>query len=446
LVHVAESNVLQFLSRLNCINLDALSFIRLTRALKQFNDLLNCPGLEEWIQITAAEFFARYSSVALTLVRNSVAADSWVPANVDPDFVELVGTMPSEEAIFKPEANASPYASSSAVTTVRIVHSLVCLSLELNTDACFNLITQVSSYFTFCIFNTFCQPHPIVDNGHLNRKLIRYFDREFGRAAQLIFKLFLPAQGLTEQKKTEPRIEAQIMQMATATEGLSLLQWYLHGIKGYMERKSSPESAGRIGDFFASLLETVLPSARINLSSVNGRSFLPLKKLKLTIVASIWVVEEVQYEYHEFIVSTGSIFQRFDQSLSTIRLPQAATLDVWRGCWRHVTCVLISAFGSVRDCNPSGRSLMAGDTRALSKIFARCAKIEVDASLVLEFINAYFYKASDFSVWLDSALLTFKPGYLTNLVNTGLAGKYSQKDTSHLLAKIDAFVSAAATG
>ena len=67
LTNVAESNVLQFLSRLKCTTLDALSFIQLVRALKQFNSFVKCNGLKDWISLTTDEFLKNYSYILSSL-------------------------------------------------------------------------------------------------------------------------------------------------------------------------------------------------------------------------------------------------------------------------------------------------------------------------------------------------------------------------------------------
>jgi hypothetical protein len=436
LTHVAESNVLQFLSRLNCISLDALSFIRLTRALKTFNDFLNCAGLSDWISLTANEFFSRYSSVAFISIKSAIANDSWVPLPVESDFIALVQTMPSDTSVFTSGSDFDPgraYASSSAVAAVRILHSLICLSFELDSEMCFNLIVQVSSYVIFCVLNAFCSPIPFFEGTRLNRKLVRYFEPQFSGALTQLMKF---QQALPDQKPPETRAPALLIEMITGTEGFALLKWYLRGIRQSVESRMEVDLTA----FFDTVLNIVLPSARSNLSGFNARHFLPLKKLKLELIAAVWIISDVQFEHHEFIAIASKGFQRLDQSLNTIQVSQAVAAEIWRGSWLYVRAILLSGFGSVRSCNAFGRSLMVGDTRAVSTSFVRFGKVEIDTTPILEFINAFFYKPIEFAAWIDTAIRRYKPAHLANLVRTGLNGKLSAKDSKDLLAKIDALV------
>jgi hypothetical protein len=445
LTHVVESNVLQFLSRLNCINLDPLSFIKLTRALHTFHELLNCVGIAEWINLTAQDFFTRYASVAMASVRSAVAADSWVPLPVDLEFVQFVCTLPLSESVFETAVDFDPckmYASSSVVTLVRIIHSLVCLSLELDSEVCFTLVIHVSAYFVLLLLNAFCSPVPLIESGRLHQRFHRFFDPIFVQALEQFLKFIPPGNSLLDQKPPGSRMEAILMEMITATDGFALLRWYLQGIRRAIDLRAPPSLTGYLSSFFTSILTILLPQARINLSAINGRHFISLKKLKLELVASNWVVTELRIEHHDFTQSAGAAFQRLDKALATIQAPHAVSADIWAGAWLHVRAVLISAFGSVRLCNAFGRSLMTGDTRAVSTSFTRYAKREVDPGPILEFINAFFYSPAEFSTWIECAIPRYKAAYVANLVRTGLSGKLSQKDSKDLLAKIDAIVAA----
>jgi hypothetical protein len=298
---------------------------------------------------------------------------------------------------------------------------------------CFDLIVQVSSYVIFCVLNAFCAPIPLFDGNRVNRRLVRYFEPEFSSA---LAQLMTFQQALPDQKPPETRAPALLMEMITATEGFALLKWYLRGIRESVERRMDADLTG----FFNTVLTIILPSARINLSSFNACHFLPLKKLKLELVAAVWIISDVQFEYHEFIAIASKGFQRLDQSLNTIQVSQAVAAEIWKGSWRYVTAVLLSGFGSVRSCNAFGRSLMVGDTRAVSTNFVRFGKVEIDTTPIIEFINAFFYKPIEFSAWIDTAVRRYKPAYLSNLVRTGLNGKLSAKDSKDLLAKLDALV------
>jgi hypothetical protein len=235
------------------------------------------------------------------------------------------------------------------------------------------------------------------------------------------------------------------MEMITATEGLSLLRWYLRGIQRNIETRAASASAKLLSSFFTTMLSVALPTARINISAINGRHFFPaFKRLKLELKASNWVVDELRFEHHDFLQSAGSVFHWLGAALATIQAPQGVALDIWAGGWLHVRALLISAFGSVRKCNAFGRSLMSGDTRAVSICFARYAKFEVDAGPVLDFVNAFFYKPAEFSAWLDTAIPKYKPAYCANLVHTGLCVRLQQAEADSLLAKIDALAAATA--
>ena len=441
LTHVAESNVLQFLSRLNCINLDALSFIRLTRALKSFNELLSCGGLADWISITATEFLNKYSVVSTSSVRSAIQNDTWVPIYIDSDFVTHVCTMPSDENVFEKDPDFDPSnscASSSVGTVVRILHSLVCLSLELDANTCFNMIVQVSVYYLACVLNEFCAPLPFVENTFLNKKLRKFFDPEFTQACKTMFKLVAFYSSLPEQKAPETRTEAKIMQMMTAADGLRLLRWYLSGIRANAEKRATGQAAERVALFFTSTFDKLLPNISKNLISLCAKQFIPLQKLKLQLVGSDWSVSEVQFEYHaEQVQAAGKSFQTLAKGLLTLQLSQSACQDIWTGAWRHVCRTLISAFGSVRACNANGRSLMVGDTRAIANLFTKTSKMAADTTDILEFVNAFFYKPAEFMQWIDTAVLKFKPAHLVNLVKTGLSCKLTAKDSRSLLERIE---------
>jgi hypothetical protein len=292
------------------------------------------------------------------------------------------------------------------------------------------------------LVNAFCSPVPLLDNNRLNRKVLRFFQPLFAKTIEQFLPLIPPGNPLLDQKSPESRIEALLMEMITATDGFALLRWYLLGIRRNVETRASPASSDRITWFFTSILSVVLPMARVNLSAINGRHILPLKKLKLELIAANWVVSELRFEHHDFIQSAGASFQRLEKAFATIQAPPAVIADVWSGAWLRVRAVLISAFGSVRMCNAFGRSLMSGDTRAVAAAFSRYAKIDVDTSAVLEFINAFFYKPAEFSSWIETACPRYKPAYLANLVRTGLSNKLSAKDTKDLIAKIDAIAAA----
>ncbi len=72
----AESNVLQFLSRINCMSFDALSFIQLTRGLKEFITILTRTGLRDWLTITTGEYMKRYTSICISSCRTSIINDN----------------------------------------------------------------------------------------------------------------------------------------------------------------------------------------------------------------------------------------------------------------------------------------------------------------------------------------------------------------------------------
>ncbi|OHT12160.1 hypothetical protein TRFO_18153 [Tritrichomonas foetus] len=438
LTHVAESNVLQFLSRLNCTNLDALSFIRLTRALKEFNTFIKCNGLTDWIKITAADFMSKYSSASNSSIKQAVLSDSWVPTHTDNDFLSLIQTMPStNEVVFKSDNLFDAFASSSSITTVRVIHSLICLSLELDATACFNLIVQVSTYYVACVMNSFSYPLNAIEGNELNRKIAYLFDSNFLEGCRNAFKLIPNGVSLPEQKSYE-RNEAQLMQMITATDGLSLLMWYLQGIReNLIKRASKGACLDKVNKFYASLVDGVLPNFRKNFSAVIIKSFIVLKNLKYQIFSSSWALNEVTIEYHQFVFIAKKAFEVLDKTLLALQLKRSIMNDIWYGTWSYISYVLISSFATVRNCNGFGRSLMASDARMISSFFRSISKMDADTTNVLEYVNAYFYQMNEFSHFIDVAPTKYKQKHIINLVKTGLNCKLSANDTKALLSKIE---------
>lgn len=444
LCHVAESNVLQFLSRIKCTTLDALSFIQLTRALREFTHILSCEGLIDWINLTATEFLTRYASVVHISVKTSITNDTWVPFYPELEFISLVKSMPSDEIVFFAETGLDAmktYASQSAITTVRIIHSLMCLSLELDFNTCANLIIQVTLYFIFSILNTFAYPITLMsieEPTKLSTKICHRFDPQYVVQLKNMVRMWTHSIALPDQKQSTGN-ESHLMQMATATEGFHIIKWYLSGIKDNLLSRANSSNQDKLNRFFNATLTTLLPLARRNLSSIGSKNFLNLKSLKYQIMATNWIINEVTIECHQFVVLAKKAFDNLAKALSNLQLQKSVREDIWRGAWFYVRCMLLSAFGSVRACNAFGRNLMIGDTKAVSIYFSNVSKIEADNTPILEFLNSFFFNAGEFSKWLDTTSGRFKPQQLANLVRTGLNCKLNAKDTKDLLTKIDSF-------
>jgi hypothetical protein len=83
---------------------------------------------------------------------------------------------------------------------------------------------------------------------------------------------------------------------------------------------------------------------------------------------------------------------------------------------------------------------MVGDTRAVASSFGKYSGSEVDTSEILEFVNAYFYKVSEFVVWMETALKRYKSSYISNLIRTGLSCKLTSKDIKDLIARVDGII------
>jgi hypothetical protein len=230
------------------------------------------------------------------------------------------------------------------------------------------------------------------------------------------------------------------MQMTTAAEGLRLLGWYLGGLRNNLEKRARSDISEKIPKFFTAVQDLIIPRVRKNLAAVGARHFLLLKKLKLELIASNWAISEVQIEFHDCINSASAAFQRLEKSLNTLQLGPAIVKDIWSGAWTYVKGLLISAFGSVRTCNSMGRSLMVGDTRAIASSFSKSSGLEVDTSEILEFVNAFFYKGSEFGGWIEHALKKYKGSYVSNLIKTGLSCKLTSKDVRDLLTRVDGMV------
>lgn len=525
LINVAESNVLQFLSRLKCSTLDALSFIQLVRALKEFNSFVKCNSLKDWISITTDEFLKNYSSVSTSSVRKAVTTDSWVPTQTDEGFIKLVQTMPSRQIknvdsksgdsksgengcdefcfnfnnSFRDKA-FNAFASSSAITTVRVIHSLICLSMELDSDTCLNLIIQVSIYFVTCLMNIFSSPQQIFVESSTNENLyvlntnfVQFLQQDFSNAVNQMLRLliesinsiksnsanknqintsssssifalkessssFLSSLSLSQSafqpfSSNQPNSsEAQLMQMVTATDGLDLLLWYLNGIRNNVikrtrinkkdvvfHRNTNNYLNERLNFFYKYVVDIVIPGFRKNISAIvmKNSGFLQIKNLKHQLQSSSWNVDEVTFEFHPFVSLAKKALERVDQTLMNLQLKRNVMNEIYFGTWSYFAQELISAFAAVKSCNGFGRSLMAADTKKIGEIFQNVAKIEPNTTLVLEYVNAFFFQVSEFSKWIDTVPGRFKQKHIVALVKTGLNVKLSSSDSKSLLSKID---------
>lgn len=509
LIHFSESSILQFLNRLNCTNLDALSFIQLTRALNEFNSFVKCNALKDWILVTARDFLTKYSSASIISIKNAVLNDSWIPTQTDSQFISLVQTLPSSTQHTKNETENTgfnfnneykekalgAFASSSAMTTVRVIHSLICLSMELDTKTCLNLLVQVSIYFVSCLMNIFLNPIQIfIDNNNnsgiinlgntpsstnyiLNPVLILLFESKFSNSVKYMFSLLGETISASNEKNSLPRSinanislalsnsglnfqssqssassilagsnEAQLMQMVTATEGLDLLLWYLNGIRENVLERAQAENSSfqslneRMKMFYDYVVDIVIPGFRKNISAcvMKNNGFLHLKNLKYQITSSKWDIAELTIEYHTPIIQNAKkSLEKLDKILMSLQLKRSVMNEIYAGTWSYLTQVLISAFASIRSCNGLGRSLMAADTKKIREVFLSIAKIDVDISIILEYINAFFYKVNEFSNWIDTVPGRFKQQHIVALVKTGLSINLSSNDSKNLLSKID---------
>ena len=442
----AESNVLQFLSRINCTSLDALSFIQLFRGLREFSSILSCNGIQDWQNITSAEYMQKYTQVCLTSCRTLILNDSWAPVSVEKDLIKHIQTKPNEDSdIFHFDENIDPtkrYASQSAIQTVRIIHSLICLSQELDQQACFNLIIQVASSYFATLVNNFCNPYSLLYTNEQNQvmihpKLTKLFTGKFMNDLKDLLRI-LGHLSLPGQKPIESS-ESHLMQMIVGTEGLKLISWYLDGIRKYMEEANlaSQQIHEKIQKFFDVSFNSLFPTVRANLASVCAKNFLSLKQLKYQIIAQDWNVQEITIECHPFCSISKKYFEQLDKILQSFQLSEDTLKDIWSGAAIRVVNVLIHGFGSIRACNSNGRSLMLGDTRAVANYFMSISKIEIDTSKVMEFINAFFFKPQEYSKWLDKSIMDYKYTYLINLTKTGLNCKLSAKEIKDLTSKIE---------
>lgn len=514
LINVAESNVLQFLSRLKCTTLDALSFIQLVRALKEFNSFVKCNGLKDWISLTTEEFLKNYSSVSTTSVRKAVSSDSWVPTQTEESFIKLVQTMPSSNKNGSTTTTAGnedkseifnfnnsyrdkafkAFASSSAITTVRVIHSLICLSMELDSDTCLNLILQVSIYFVTCVINIFCSPQQIFVESNtenvymINNNFRQFLQPEFANAVNQMLRILTDSTSSinnvssssgsfklkessssflslsSSQSAFQPSTsnlpnssEAQLMQMVTATDGLDLLLWYLNGIRENVLKRTkifketsfrnnaSNYLAERANFFYKYVVDIVIPGFRKNIAALvmKNSGFLQIKNLKHQLQSSSWVVEEVTFEFHPFIVLAKKALDRLDQTLMNLQLKRNVMNDIYFGTWSYLAQEIISAFAAVKNCNGFGRSLMAADTKKIGEIFQSVAKIDPNTNLVLEYVNAFFFQVGEFSKWIETVPGRFKQKHIVALVKTGLNVKLSSNDSKALIAKIDSKYAAA---
>jgi hypothetical protein len=296
---------------------------------------------------------------------------------------------------------------------------------------------QVANFYTCCVVNAFSTPLPLIGNSQLNFRVAKFFEPEFAGGLRILLDSIAIHTPLPDQKPAESRGETHLLQMNAAADSLLVLRLYLCRVKKDILERAKGDCGRRIEEFYSCLCEQMLPAARRNLAAVGARHFLPLKKLKLELIASSWSVSEVQFEYHDCVQTALTAFQRLDRTLAGLRMGQPAIIDMWSGSWMYVKVVLVSAFGHVRSCTAFGRSLMVGDTRAVAAGFMKCGNVEVDTSDVLEFVNAYFYKSGEFVVWMEQGLKKYKSKWIGNLVKTGLNCKLTAKEVRDLLGKLD---------
>lgn len=435
----AESSVLQFLSRINVKSLDALSFIKLARGLKEFITILSCGGIEDWLQMTSTEYMQRYTGACINSARSSIMADSWVPVPIDSEFLQHIKTVPCDENVFDFPTDEDPtkrYTCSSAIQTVRIMHSLVCLSVELNKKECAILIVNVAATYIAGIINTFCSPFPmlVMQDGQVSfsPKLTRKFDAQFVKNLKLMLKS-LGHVSLPDQRQIESP-ESHLMQMIVGTEGLKLISWYVKGLKDYLMEAENE----KVPKFYEIAIGQILKQCRPNISAFCARVYFPLKQLKYQIIACDWCVNEITIEYHGFISILKKSLDNLSKTLSSFQLPRDVSDDIWRGTWMRICNLLIHAFGSVRTCNSNGRSLMIGDTRAAATIFTSLTKVtDIGYVQVMDYINAFFFSPTEFANWLEGATQRYKQSYLINLIRTGLSCKLTQKDIKDFIAKLE---------
>jgi len=443
--HAAESSVIQFLSRINLTSLDALSFIKLSRSLKEFSSLLCSNGISEWIGIAFNDYLSKNSSVSISSSRALVSNDSWTPNPIDIDFIHHVQNFPrnSQNFCFISEDQVDPqklFVPSSSMTIVRILHALICLAIESKSSTCIHTIINVISIYFLSIVSNFSFPFLLIatndDNiPFISSKILRKLDFPFYLALNSLLK-YIGTVSLPEQKPIESS-ESQLMQMITATEGLNLIKWYLKGIKGIIVAISKPEHCEIIYTLF---FDSLFPLVRVNLCSICSKNFLSLRTIKYQLISSDWNIEELRIEYHPFLSSIKKTFESLDKVLLSFQIQKHTMIEIWKGSWKRVSKVLISAFGAIRSCNGNGRSLMLGDTRAIASFFTSVSKIETDTSLIMEFINAFFFKPPELLKWAELSTKKIKPNYISNLIKTGLASKLSPKDIKEILTRFDSMI------
>ena len=187
------------------------------------------------------------------------------------------------------------------------------------------------------------------------------------------------------------------------------------------------------------MVDIVIPGFRKNISAIvmKNSGFLQIKNLKHQLQSSSWNVDEVTFEFHPFVSLAKKALERVDQTLMNLQLKRNVMNEIYFGTWSYFAQELISAFAAVKSCNGFGRSLMAADTKKIGEIFQNVAKIEPNTTLVLEYVNAFFFQVSEFSKWIDTVPGRFKQKHIVALVKTGLNVKLSSSDSKSLLSKID---------
>lgn len=320
--------------------------------------------------------------------------------------------------------------------------------------------------------NIFVSPLQIIDvynpsTNAINPKLVLLFETSFSESVKNMLTLLndsshsrsssntsiltsQSALSLSSSTLSSTNSETQLMQMVTATDGLELLLWYLNGIREYAIKRTMNHSDlfNRMQLFYVYVVDIAVPKFRRNISAVVMRNsgFLQLNNLKNQIRSCVWNLTEVTIEFHQPVVQIAKkSLEKLDKTLMNLQLKRSVMNEIYFGTWSYISHVLISAFASIRSCNGFGRSLMASDTKKIHEVFQFISKIEVDATKILEFVNAFFYQENEFSMWIENAPGKYKQKHIISLIKSGLNIKLNSSETKALIAKVEAKYQASRT-
>lgn len=438
-----ETNIVECLSKINISSLDSLSYIKLLDELKSFGRIIQSEKVREKIDSLNIDFLKKYTVGAVGAIKTSIENDNWVPKSLETSYMDhILMTPDSNKEIFSFESDYTCNSvSASSQTAIRIIHALVCLSTELDPIKCNALVMKVVSAYIIYTITVFSLPIPLFTNGSrkIHLKIASTFSRDFANGIENLAQ-FLDGYYTSDSKRIE-NSGIQMMQMVCATDSIDLLRWYINGMKKQMTAVTNNEQVESLNLFFDLLNNIIFPGVRVNFASLCSRQFLKLSNLKNQILSSDWNIRELNIEHHQFVNLAKKDFESMEKLLSSISLTTEGMKDIWLGAWMRTTKVMLNGFGNIKSCNNDGRSLMIGDTRAIASIFTSISGIVVDTSDILEYINAYFYKQSDFLIWAETAINKYKHSHIISLAKTGLSAKLSTKDIRDTVSKIEAISS-----